>query len=39
MLLRPLGDTVYFLPPYCIDEGDIDRMIAVAADAIEAAAT
>lgn len=37
MLLRPLGDTVYFLPPYCIDEGDIDRMVEVAVDAIDVA--
>ncbi len=37
MLLRPLGDTVYFLPPYCIDEGDIDRMVEVAAGAVDAA--
>ncbi|MGH8190899.1 MAG: adenosylmethionine--8-amino-7-oxononanoate transaminase [Rhodanobacteraceae bacterium] len=38
MLLRPLGDTVYFLPPYCIDEGDIDQMVEVAAIAVDAAA-
>lgn len=38
MLLRPLGDTVYFLPPYCIDDGDIDSMIEVAIDAVDAAA-
>ncbi len=37
MLLRPLGDTVYFLPPYCIDESDIDRMVAVALAAIDVA--
>jgi adenosylmethionine---8-amino-7-oxononanoate aminotransferase len=37
MLLRPLGDTVYFLPPYCIDESDLDRMVEVAAMAIDAA--
>ncbi|HEX7369716.1 MAG TPA: adenosylmethionine--8-amino-7-oxononanoate transaminase [Rhodanobacteraceae bacterium] len=36
-LLRPLGDTVYFLPPYCIDEGDIDFMVNVAIDAVGAA--
>ena len=37
VLLRPLGDTVYFLPPYCIDEGDIDFMADVAFEAINAA--
>ncbi len=34
MLLRPLGDTVYFLPPYCITESDIDRMVDVAIEGI-----
>jgi adenosylmethionine-8-amino-7-oxononanoate aminotransferase len=37
VLLRPLGDTVYFLPPYCIDERDIDLMVDVAIDAVLAA--
>jgi adenosylmethionine-8-amino-7-oxononanoate aminotransferase len=37
VLLRPLGDTVYFLPPYCIDEHDIDAMVAVATEAVDAA--
>ena len=37
VLLRPLGDTVYFLPPYCIDEGDIDLMVDVALDSVAAA--
>ena len=37
VLLRPLGDTVYFLPPYCIDEGDIDLMIDVALESVDAA--
>jgi adenosylmethionine-8-amino-7-oxononanoate aminotransferase len=37
VLLRPLGDTVYFMPPYCIDEGDIDRMVDVAIEAVDAA--
>jgi adenosylmethionine-8-amino-7-oxononanoate aminotransferase len=37
MLLRPLGDTVYFLPPYCIGEGDIDSMVDTAIDALDAA--
>ncbi|HEX5961566.1 MAG TPA: adenosylmethionine--8-amino-7-oxononanoate transaminase [Rhodanobacteraceae bacterium] len=37
VLLRPLGDTVYFMPPYCIDEDDIDLLVEVAIDAVEAA--
>jgi adenosylmethionine-8-amino-7-oxononanoate aminotransferase len=37
MLLRPLGDTAYFLPPYCIEEADIDSMVDVATDALDAA--
>ena len=38
LLLRPLGDTVYVMPPYCIDAADLDRVwqaIAEAADAID----
>lgn len=27
ILLRPLGNTVYFMPPFCIDEPDFDRVI------------
>ena len=34
VLLRPLGNTVYVMPPYCIDDGDLDRIY----DAIAAAA-
>jgi adenosylmethionine-8-amino-7-oxononanoate aminotransferase len=37
VLLRPLGDSVYFMPPYCIDEGDIDLMVDVALDAVNEA--
>jgi adenosylmethionine-8-amino-7-oxononanoate aminotransferase len=37
MLLRPLGDTVYFLPPYCIDDRDIDLMVDTAIGALDAA--
>ncbi|WIG56385.1 MAG: Adenosylmethionine-8-amino-7-oxononanoate aminotransferase [Rhodanobacteraceae bacterium] len=35
VLLRPLGDTVYFLPPYCIDSNDVDFMVDAAISAIE----
>ena len=37
VLLRPLGDTVYFLPPCCINESDIDLMVDVAFEAIDVA--
>lgn len=36
-LLRPLADTVYFLPPYCIEDGDIDSMVDAAISAVDAA--
>jgi len=26
ILLRPLGNTVYVMPPYCIDDDDLDRV-------------
>jgi len=28
LLLRPLGNTVYIMPPYCIDDADLDRLYA-----------
>ncbi|MGP7796591.1 adenosylmethionine--8-amino-7-oxononanoate transaminase [Sphingomonas sp. CLY1604] len=34
LLLRPLGNTVYVMPPYCIDDADLDAVYA----AIQAAA-
>jgi adenosylmethionine-8-amino-7-oxononanoate aminotransferase len=34
LLLRPLGNTIYVMPPYCIGEDDLDRIY----DAIHAAA-
>ncbi len=33
LLLRPLGNTIYVMPPYCIDDRDLDAIYA----AIEAA--
>jgi len=36
VLLRPLGDTVYFLPPYCIGTADIDCMVEAAISAVDA---
>ncbi|MDH4106658.1 MAG: adenosylmethionine--8-amino-7-oxononanoate transaminase [Gammaproteobacteria bacterium] len=37
MLLRPLGNVVYFMPPYVITPDEIDRMVAVARASILAA--
>ncbi|MBA3055674.1 MAG: adenosylmethionine--8-amino-7-oxononanoate transaminase [Sphingomonadales bacterium] len=34
VLLRPLGDTVYVMPPYCIDEPALDAVYAVIAEAV-----
>jgi adenosylmethionine-8-amino-7-oxononanoate aminotransferase len=37
LLLRPLGNTIYVLPPYCVTAGDLDIVydaIASAADAL-----
>ena len=37
VLLRPLGDVVYFMPPYVITPEEIELMVAVAAEGIERA--
>ena len=37
MLLRPIGNVVYFMPPYVIEPGQIDRLVATARAGIEAA--
>ena len=37
VILRPLGNVVYFMPPYCITPNEIDLMVDVAADGIERA--
>ncbi len=37
VLLRPLGDVIYFMPPYVISEDEIDVMVDVAAKAIDVA--
>ncbi len=36
VLLRPLGDTVYFMPPYCTTPTQIDTMVAAATSGLEA---
>ena len=35
VLLRPLGSTVYVMPPYCIGEDDLTRVYAVIGDAAD----
>jgi len=37
VLLRPLGNVVYFMPPYVITEEEIDLMVEVAAEGIDRA--
>jgi adenosylmethionine-8-amino-7-oxononanoate aminotransferase len=37
LLLRPIGNVVYFMPPYVIDGGEIDFMVDTAARGIELA--
>ena len=33
-LLRPLGNVVYFMPPYVISDGEIDHLAQVAIEGI-----
>jgi adenosylmethionine-8-amino-7-oxononanoate aminotransferase len=35
MLLRPLGNVVYFMPPYVINEDEIDQLARVAIECID----
>ena len=34
-LLRPLGNTIYVMPPYCIDDADLDRVTDAVVEAVE----
>jgi len=36
LLVRPMGNTVYVMPPYCIDDADLDRIYAAIAEAAAA---
>jgi len=36
LLLRPIGNTVYFMPPYTITEPEIDFMLKVSHDVVKA---
>jgi adenosylmethionine-8-amino-7-oxononanoate aminotransferase len=33
LLVRPMGNTVYVMPPYCIDEADLDAIYAAIGEA------
>lgn len=35
LLLRPLGNTVYVMPPYCIDDADLDHIYGAIAEAAD----
>ena len=35
LLVRPMGNTVYVMPPYCIDEADLDSVYAAIGEAAE----
>jgi adenosylmethionine-8-amino-7-oxononanoate aminotransferase len=37
VLLRPVGNVVYFMPPYIVDDAQMDLMVRVAAEGIERA--
>jgi adenosylmethionine-8-amino-7-oxononanoate aminotransferase len=37
VLLRPIGNVVYFMPPYIVDDAEMDLMVRVAEDGIELA--
>ena len=34
VLLRPLGNVIYFMPPYVVEEEDIEKMVQVAFESI-----
>jgi adenosylmethionine-8-amino-7-oxononanoate aminotransferase len=39
LLLRPLGNTVYAMPPYCIEDSDLDAIWSAIAEAADWVAT
>ncbi|MDO5506566.1 MAG: adenosylmethionine--8-amino-7-oxononanoate transaminase [Pseudoxanthomonas suwonensis] len=39
VVLRPLGDVLYWMPPYCIDDGALEQLAEVTAEVIDIATT
>ncbi len=37
VILRPLGDVLYWMPPYCIDDASLEHLATVTAQAIQEA--
>lgn len=37
VVLRPLGDILYWMPPYCVDDADLDLLAATTREVIDAA--
>ncbi len=37
VVLRPLGDVLYWMPPYCVDQGQLELLAATTRHAIDAA--
>jgi len=33
-VVRPLGDTIYLMPPYCIRKGEMERLYRIVAGAL-----
>jgi adenosylmethionine-8-amino-7-oxononanoate aminotransferase len=36
-LLRPIGNTVYLMPPYILDDSEIEHLCRVTGEALDAA--
>jgi adenosylmethionine-8-amino-7-oxononanoate aminotransferase len=37
VLLRPLGNVIYFMPPYCTNSAELELMAAVAREGLDLA--
>ena len=37
VLLRPLGNVIYFMPPYIVTDAEVERMVAVAREGLDLA--
>jgi adenosylmethionine---8-amino-7-oxononanoate aminotransferase len=38
VLLRPIGQSIYVLPPYCVSRTDLERVVAAIESALDALA-